>query len=473
MRGRLRGVFDADNLLKVEKLKSEAESSEGDKNIVIDYGLPDGKEYPDYDEISPYFSINIHFGGKFDFGFNQYFGGKIAYFDMCSVKKLTLTEMEAMYSEVGCSTEKMDFWLLSNELEVWHENLIPIETERDLIMLIDLVQCNYKLARLYATSNNPTSDDEAWDFSFTQMTIDQRIERIEDIRVEIEGIAYDEATEDDEEEEKASFHGDSSNMDSSESDCPTPKKVRRVPPPNPPYRARRRGRFSMLRGLFKNTEDTLVILDDAADVVPTKKKNCDKKKNDGQISNHEASKKSKGETSNADKHPTTVEEYLMESVINEDDLQHEHDQNGQNNQSMHEDEDVINEEQEPDIKQQNESKDDGEDVNYGSASSEAVKTDQETNKRQRDAEDAAAFKEKLAKLQKSQTDMCAQKSAAKSPLKKTKTVNHGGVVKPFKAPAQAGPSGVEYFETNGQNVTTLKQLQSAIRKKKSNMKKKV
>ncbi|KAK1400145.1 hypothetical protein POM88_010008 [Heracleum sosnowskyi] len=435
MRGRLRGVFDADNLLKAEKLKSEGGSSEGGKNIVIDYGLPDGKEFPDYE---------------------------------------------------GCSTEKMDFWLLSNELEVWHENLIPVETERDLIMLIDLVQCNYKLARLYATSNSPTSDDETWDFSFTQMAIDQRTERTEDIRVEIEGIANDEATEDDKEEEKARFHGDSSNMDSSESDCPTPKKVRRVPPPNPPYRARRRGRFSVLRGLFKNTEDTPVILDDTDDVVPTEKKNCDykkvvpKKKSDSQISNHEASKKSKGETSNADKHPTIIED-LMESVINEEDLQHEHDQNGQNNKSMEEDEDVINEEQEPDIKQQNESKDDDEDVNYDSATSESeydsnderMKTDQETNKKQRDAEDAAAFKEKLTKLQKSQRDTCAQKSVAKSALKKTKTVNHGGVVKPFKAPAQIGPSGVEYFETNGQNVTTLKQLQSAIRKKKSNMKKKV
>ncbi|KAK1381713.1 hypothetical protein POM88_019448 [Heracleum sosnowskyi] len=232
MRGRLRDVFDADNLLKAKKLKSEAESSEGDENIVIDYGLPDGKEYPDYEEISPYFSIKLHFGGKFDFGFNQYFGGEIAYFDMCSVKKLTLTEMEAMYSEVGCSTEKMDFWLLSNELEVG---------------------CS-------------TEKMDFW-FSVIISWQDQRIERIEDIRVEIEGIAYDEATEDDEEEEKASLHGDSSNMDS---------------------------------------KDTPVILDDSTDVVPTEKKNCDKKKSDGQISNHEASKKSKGETSNANKHPTTV-----------------------------------------------------------------------------------------------------------------------------------------------------------------------
>lgn len=35
-------------------------------------------------------------------------------------------------------------------------------------------------------------------------------------------------------EDKMSFHGDSSNMNSSESDCPTAKKKRRVPPPNPP-----------------------------------------------------------------------------------------------------------------------------------------------------------------------------------------------------------------------------------------------
>ncbi|KAK1397643.1 hypothetical protein POM88_007506 [Heracleum sosnowskyi] len=71
----------------------------------------------------------------------------------------------------------------------------------------------------------------------------------------------EEDTED--EEEKQSFHGDSSNMDSSESDCPKPKKkVRRIPPPNPPYRARKRGRYSMPRDLFKNTEDTPVAIDE-------------------------------------------------------------------------------------------------------------------------------------------------------------------------------------------------------------------
>lgn len=50
--------------------------------------------------MSPYFSIRLHFGGKFNFDFTSYVGGKIAYFDMCSVVGLTLSEMEAMYGEV-------------------------------------------------------------------------------------------------------------------------------------------------------------------------------------------------------------------------------------------------------------------------------------------------------------------------------------------------------------------------------------
>ncbi|KAK1366117.1 hypothetical protein POM88_041678 [Heracleum sosnowskyi] len=84
------------------------------------------------------------------------------------------------------------------------------------------------------------------------------------------------------------------------------------------------------------------------------------------------------------------------------------------------------------------------------------KLDQQTKKRENEAEDEAAFKEKLTKIQKSQRDTCFQKSAARSPLKNSKPFNHGGILRPFKAPAQAGPSGVEFFERNGEQFTTLK-----------------
>ncbi|KAK1354635.1 hypothetical protein POM88_047891 [Heracleum sosnowskyi] len=174
---------------------------------------------------SAYFTIKLHFRGKFVDDYSEYVGGQVAYFDMCSVFKLKLVEIEAMLGQVQCNTRTMDIWLLSNEVEMFHDNLIPIETEKDLGIIIDMVDCNYKFIWLYMTSNSPTFDDEAWDFSFTQMAIDDRIQRIEDIRDEVEGNVKEVVEEDTEdEEEKQSFHGDSSNMDYSESDCPKPKK---------------------------------------------------------------------------------------------------------------------------------------------------------------------------------------------------------------------------------------------------------
>ena len=61
-----------------------------------------------------------------------------------------------------------------------------------------------------------------------------------------------------------------------------------------------------------------------------------------------------------------------------------------------------------------------------------------------------------------------------TPLKNYKVIipsvdkNHGGIV--FKAAAQTGTSrtsteGVEYFENNGKQFTTLRQLEASIRKK--------
>ncbi|KAL8126898.1 hypothetical protein AgCh_013989 [Apium graveolens] len=67
-----------------------------------------------------------------------------------------------------------------------------------------------------------------------------------------------------ENEDNINFQGDSFNMDSSKSEVEIEIKMKkkRVPSPNPPYRTRERSRYIMLRGLFKNTEDKRVVLDD-------------------------------------------------------------------------------------------------------------------------------------------------------------------------------------------------------------------
>ncbi|KAK1381767.1 hypothetical protein POM88_019502 [Heracleum sosnowskyi] len=115
MRGRLRLVRDAVKELDDEKSKLEARVGRGN---ITDFGLPSGKELPDNEDRSGYFTIKLHFGGKFVDDCSEYIGGQVAYFDMCSVFKLKLVEIEAMLGRVECSTQTMDIWLLSNELEM-------------------------------------------------------------------------------------------------------------------------------------------------------------------------------------------------------------------------------------------------------------------------------------------------------------------------------------------------------------------
>ncbi|KAK1384294.1 hypothetical protein POM88_022029 [Heracleum sosnowskyi] len=112
---------------------------------------------------------------------------------------------------------------------------------------------------LYTTAKDV---EGMYDFSYTRYEEDERVARVSEMYDECEKKTED-VEEEGKEEDEVSFHGDSSNMDSSESEAEiTPKKRRNIPPPNPPFRLRRRGRYSMLRGLFKNTEDIPLILDD-------------------------------------------------------------------------------------------------------------------------------------------------------------------------------------------------------------------
>ncbi|KAK1380264.1 hypothetical protein POM88_027008 [Heracleum sosnowskyi] len=138
---------------------------------------------------SKYFTIKVHHGGDFDDDLNGYHGGEISYFDMCAR---------------------------------WHFNIC---------------------LNLYTTDSMIDFGSDFNDFSFTQFEEDERIERIEQIREEREyGDEGEELPKEDEgvEDDKLIFEGDSCNVDSSYRDVDIlPKKKKRIPPPNPPYRTRK------------------------------------------------------------------------------------------------------------------------------------------------------------------------------------------------------------------------------------------
>ena len=89
-------------------------------------------------------------------------------------------------------------------------------------------------------------------FSFTQFELDERERRVGEMREEVEKSELkdaDGACEKKDADEPNSFIADTSNLDSTESEAPpvAKKRKRRIPPPNPPYRTRKKGRYSMLR----------------------------------------------------------------------------------------------------------------------------------------------------------------------------------------------------------------------------------
>ncbi|KAK1381868.1 hypothetical protein POM88_019603 [Heracleum sosnowskyi] len=155
--------------------------------------IPNDSEIPNYEDMLDYmyFSIKVNYDGDFDEGFVNYFGGKIEYFDMCSMDVMPMSEINVMLTELGA---KIDDFV------------------QECDTILDKVGTNEE--------------------KFLEQVFDDEV----------------------------SFHGNSSNFDSSESESekPKPKKKKeqkKVPPPNPPYRARKNDRFSVLIGLHNNKED--------------------------------------------------------------------------------------------------------------------------------------------------------------------------------------------------------------------------
>ncbi|KAK1385309.1 hypothetical protein POM88_023044 [Heracleum sosnowskyi] len=174
-----------------------------------------------------------------------------------------------MCGELGLEKRIYDLWYCIPEVPL-EDGWEAIENNGNVITFSDMMVYS-TILQLYVTPRKFKHWNCEWDdFSFTQFLEDERVERVSgmidesdnyNVVVENEDQADNVQGEDDDND---SFLGDSSNLDSTDSEAEiTLKKKKRIPPPNPPYMTRNRGRFSMIRGgLFKNTEDNPVILDD-------------------------------------------------------------------------------------------------------------------------------------------------------------------------------------------------------------------
>lgn len=141
-----------------------------------------------------------------------------------------------------------DLWFSIPHQPLSAEMLLPIDSEKDVGTMLDLLV--YTNCMIVYTSAKDQGEVDLLDFSMTQFELDETERRVSEMYDETEAPEKkSEMSENAELEENVSFHGDSSNLDSTESEVETApkKKKRRIPPPNPPFRLRKRGRYSMLR----------------------------------------------------------------------------------------------------------------------------------------------------------------------------------------------------------------------------------
>ncbi|KAK1376466.1 hypothetical protein POM88_032659 [Heracleum sosnowskyi] len=201
MRGRLRVVADGKTTWAEVPSEYWEKVLEKDKEVpVIDEPiLPVGTEIPNY---------GVHHGGDFDDDLNGYHGGELNYFDMCAQWHFNMHDMESMMTKLGLELGQFCLWFCNPDTEIV-QGLIPLVKSEDVETLSDFI----REEREYG--------DEG-----------------EELPKENEGV----------EDDKLSFEGDSSNVNSSDSEVEIlPKKKKRIPPPNPPYMTRKKGRYSMLR----------------------------------------------------------------------------------------------------------------------------------------------------------------------------------------------------------------------------------
>ncbi|KAK1356623.1 hypothetical protein POM88_049879 [Heracleum sosnowskyi] len=254
MRGQLRKIND-DNLKTTtwvevpEEYWREVLEKDVEISIIHVHPLANGSEVPEYGDCSLNFTIKLAHGGEFDEKFESYVDGDTQYFDMCSLNNFHLMDLHSMCKELGIDEGSYDLWYCIHGRDLDVELVIPIDEEEDVASMLDMLVYTNCLS-LYTTAKDV---EGMYDFSYTRYEEDERVARVSEMYDECEKKTED-VDEEGKEEDKVSFHGDSSNMDSSECEAEiTPKKRRNFPPPNPPFRLRRRGRYSMLRGLFKNT----------------------------------------------------------------------------------------------------------------------------------------------------------------------------------------------------------------------------
>ncbi|KAL1802394.1 hypothetical protein ACET3Z_031041 [Daucus carota] len=281
-------------------------------------------------------------------------------------------------------------------------------------------------------------------------------------------------------DEPNSFMADTSNLDSTESEAPpvAKKRKRRIPPPNPPYRTRNKGRYSMLRGLFKNTQETPVVIEeDPVDIEENGRNGEPTKEVDGKEAEKREAENVEAEKGECEKKEATEEEAEIveeveaeENEATEEEAEIVEEVEAEENEATEEEVDEKDNEYEGDS-DSSEGMFDSEDERMAISSCD----EEEADNQDKEMEEVLGFvgeeeqldernkrKEKVVESQGSQTTHQMDNTSNPTVNSSITGTTHGGTARPFKPPAKVGPLGVEAsYVGKKKTFTSLRNLQKA------------
>ena len=196
-----------------------------------------------------FYSLKIHYGGDFDESFETYNGGKYTYVDYIPREEQNIVVLDEIMQELRLEKGFYSIWYHLPQTRLHNTNVMLLETDGDVEHFDAMLVSYSHICTLYVNVTN-LSFQEFQDFSLFEF--DERERWVGEMREEVEKSEpkdADGASEKKDADEPNSFIADTSNLDSTESEAPpvAKKRKRRIPPPNPPYRTRKKGRYLMLR----------------------------------------------------------------------------------------------------------------------------------------------------------------------------------------------------------------------------------
>ncbi|KAK1355413.1 hypothetical protein POM88_048669 [Heracleum sosnowskyi] len=118
------------------------------RNELRKYGK---KERPEYKDGAEFFTIKMYHSGQWNEYMTKYSGGKIDYFDFCSIDKLSIIEITHMHAECGDDKGGLVKNWYKKPFVTMKNGLSSMSTDKDVMKMTELLNIKVGYMEVFVT----------------------------------------------------------------------------------------------------------------------------------------------------------------------------------------------------------------------------------------------------------------------------------------------------------------------------------